>query len=186
MEINKNGFWENPTSEGHFDDFVLLKEIKRIITENNIKSVVDFGCGTGFYVKYLKDIVSDVNCFDGNPYTSKLTHGLCKVLDLTKSFDIEKKFDCVISLEVGEHIPNEYETIFLDNLTTHSNDIILLSWAIPNQHGIGHVNCKDNQYIIDKMIERGFEYNDEESQKVRNNKVVWWFKNTFMFFRKKK
>ena len=46
---------------------------------------------------------------DGNPITPKMTGGIGKVLDLSKRFDLEKKFDYVISVEVAEHIPKEYE-----------------------------------------------------------------------------
>ena len=41
----------------------------------------------------------------------------------------------VMSLEVGEHIPADYEAIFLDNLARHAKEGVLLSWARPNQGG---------------------------------------------------
>jgi tryptophanyl-tRNA synthetase len=164
---------------------VLLNELTRIIIDNNIKSLVDFGCGNGFYSQNLKDVLDNLKCYDGNPYTNQITNGLCQVLDFTQPFDLKNQFDCVISLEVGEHIPNQFESVFLNNITSHSNNIIILSWAIPNQPGDGHINCKDNDYIINEMSKRGFIYDDEESQKVRINNVIWWFKNTFMFFKKK-
>jgi hypothetical protein len=90
-----------------------------------------------------------------------------------------------MSLEVGEHIPKDYEQVFLDNLVKHSNKFIILSWAIPNQIGDGHVNCQPNDYIINELDKRGFTFNPIESQKVREKNVIWWFKNTFMVFFKK-
>jgi hypothetical protein len=184
MIINSKGFWENPTAEGHYNDIVLLNELKRIINENQIQSLVDLGCGSGYYASNFKDILHNMECFDGNPYTNEITSGLCNVLDFSKSFNLNKTFDCVMSLEVGEHIPKQFESTFLDNVSNHSHNIVLLSWAIPNQPGDGHVNCQENNYIVNEMKNRGFEYNELESQKIRQANVVWWFKNTFMFFKK--
>jgi len=184
MIINSKGFWENPSTEGHYDDVVLLSELKRIIHENQIHSLVDMGCGSGFYASNFKDILHDVKCFDGNPHTYEITNGLCNVLDFSQPFNLNKTFDCVMSLEVGEHIPKQFESIFLDNISKHSHNLILLSWAILNQPGDGHVNCQENSYIINEMKKRGFEYDERESQKIRQSNVIWWFKNTFMFFKK--
>jgi cyclopropane fatty-acyl-phospholipid synthase-like methyltransferase len=184
MIINSKGFWENPTSEGHYNDEVLLNELKKIINKNQINNLVDLGCGNGYYASNFKDILYNMECFDGNPYTNEITNGLCNVLDFSKPFDLNKTFDCVMSLEVGEHIPKQFESIFLDNVSKHSHNIILLSWAIPNQPGDGHVNCQENEYIINEMGKRGFIYDNDESQQVRKNNVVWWFKDTFMFFKK--
>jgi hypothetical protein len=184
MIINNKGFWENPTSKGHYNDGVLLNELKRIISENNINSLIDVGCGNGFYASHFKDLINTLECFDGNPHTNEITNGLCKVLDFSQPFNLNATFDCVMSLEVGEHIPKEFEYTFLNNISNHSHNIILLSWAIPNQPGDGHVNCQENTYIINEMKERGFIYDDIESQKIRQSNVIWWFKNTFMFFKK--
>ena len=43
-----------------------------------------------------------------------------KRLDLAKEFDLGLRFDWVISLEVGEHIPEQYEGTFLENLVKHA------------------------------------------------------------------
>jgi hypothetical protein len=184
MKINKRGFWENETIVGHYNDNTLLKEIKNILIENKIKSIVDFGCGPGFYLKNIKDIVDYFEGYDGNPNTPLLTDGLCSVLDLSKDFDLNKKFDCVLSLEVGEHIPKDFESIFLDNITKHSSNLVILSWAIVGQGGDGHVNCQNNDYIISEMYKRGFSYDEDLSKNVRSKNVVFWFKNTFMVFKK--
>jgi len=184
MKINTRGFWENDTMVGHYNDSVLLEEIRSIIIDGKINSIVDFGCGPGFYLKNIKDIVSHVEGYDGNPNTPILTNGLCGVLDLSKKFNLNRKFDCVISLEVGEHIPKEFESIFLENITRHTDNIIILSWAIKGQDGDGHFNCQNNDYIISEMYKRGFSYDEELSNNVRSKNVVFWFKNTFMVFKK--
>jgi hypothetical protein len=50
---------------------------------------------------------------------------------------------------VAEHIPPEYESIFIENLISCNRKGIILSWAIPGQGGHGHFNEKPNDYVID-------------------------------------
>ncbi|KAK7004434.1 hypothetical protein BgiMline_005954, partial [Biomphalaria glabrata] len=54
-----------------------------------------------------------------------------KFLDLTSpQYDVPI-FDWVLSIEVGEHIPPQYEDTYLDNLARHAREGLILSWASP-------------------------------------------------------
>jgi hypothetical protein len=185
FNINQRGFWESDSNIGHIFDEQLCSALKDFIKINEIKSIVDFGCGMGDYTKSFL-LMKQINCdaFDGNPNTSFLTNGIASVLDLSKDFDLQKKYDCVLTLEVGEHIPEEYESIFLNNISKHTNKFIILSWAIEGQGGDGHINCKNNDYIIQQMKLRNFTYDLEKSNFLRNKASVSWFKNTIMVFEK--
>jgi hypothetical protein len=88
-------------------------------------------------------------------------------------------------LEVGEHIPKDYELVFLHNLCSASDNIVL-SWAIEGQSGLGHVNCQNNDYIIEKLSTFGYIYDSVTSEEARNFAELPWFKNTLMFFNKPK
>jgi hypothetical protein len=50
--------------------------------------------------------------------------------------------DWIISLEVALHIPEKYEAVYLDNILRHATKRIILSWAVPGQGGISHINNK--------------------------------------------
>jgi hypothetical protein len=185
MIINQKGYWETDSSVGHIHDDRLTQALNGFFIKENVKTLVDLGCGMGDYVKFF--IANGIVCdaFDGNPNTEALTNGLGKVLDFSSTFDLEKKYDCVLSLEVGEHIPKEYEQIFLDNLIRHTDNLIILSWAIVGQGGSGHVNCQNNDYIINQMDQRGFEYDQLNSSFLRTQwSSAPWFNNTIMVFRK--
>lgn len=185
IKINEKGFWETDTGIGHIYDKSISDTLLNFFKEKNIKSVVDFGCGMG---DYANDITSNgIYCeaYDGNPNTENLTRGLGKVLDLSIDVKLKNKFDCVVSLEVGEHIPKEFENVFIENLCKNTNDYIVLSWAVENQGGDGHVNCQNNDYIIDKIKNKGFLFDNENSEKLRKStSVAFWFKNTIMVFKK--
>jgi len=182
FSIHNNGAWSGNVEDKHYFDENLAKEILMVLTEKNIKSCVDFGCGMGSYAKFLNNNDIQCDCFDGNPETIKLTSGLCKTLDLSSEFDLNKKYDCVISLEVGEHIPIEYEKIFIQNITKHIEQLLILSWAIPGQTGNGHVNLRLNEYIINTINNYKFKHNEQLSQRLRKSSKLWWFKNTIMVF----
>lgn len=186
MKINKKGFWENETGVGHVHDNMLCNKIIQVFENKNIKNVVDFGCGLGDYTKSF--IANNINCeaYDGNPNTSELTNGVGKVLDLSKDFELQKKFDCVLSLEVGEHIPKEYEQVFINNICNHTNNLLIISWAIIGQGGDGHVNCQNNDYVINEIENRGFRYDLENSILLRESiSTAPWFRNTIMVFNRK-
>lgn len=186
FKIDEKGFWYCENEEGHCFDVSLSREITKILKENNIAKVVDFGCGPGRYVKQL--IESGIDCigFDGNPKTPEYTGGVCKVLDLSEDFDLGIKFNCVISLEVGEHIPKQYEQIFIDNITKHTTNLLICSWAIPGQGGDGHVNCQTNEYIIGELVDRNFKINENLTSRIRDLSTLSWFKNTLFVFEKEK
>jgi 2-polyprenyl-3-methyl-5-hydroxy-6-metoxy-1,4-benzoquinol methylase len=112
FSIHNNGAWSGIVEDKHYFDEKLSQEIFSVLKEKSIKDCADFGCGMGLYAKFLNDNHIKCDCFDGNPETTQVTQGLCKTLDLSIEFDLNTKYDCVISLEVGEHIPKECEKIF--------------------------------------------------------------------------
>jgi hypothetical protein len=63
------------------------------LKDNNIETVVDFGCGLGNYSSSMISSGMICEAYDGNPNTPTLTKGLGKVLDLSNPFDLDKKFD---------------------------------------------------------------------------------------------
>lgn len=182
FKIDEKGFWYCENEEGHCFDLFLCKEIEKLLKEKQATTVVDFGCGPGKYVKRLIDAKFDCVGYDGNPHTPKYTNGVCKVLDLSEDFDLERRFDCVISLEVGEHIPKQYEQIYIDNLSKHTNGLLICSWAVPGQGGDGHVNCQTNDYIIQEFLKREFSLNTEATSRLRKRSSLSWFKNTLFVF----
>ena len=185
MKINDLGYWETTDATGHIHDRSLANALTQYLLDNGIKTVVDFGCGMGIYAKAFKAANLAVEAFDGNPNTETLTEGIGRVLDLSKQFYLKKKFDAVLSLEVGEHIPAEFEDQFIDNITKHVKKTLIISWAIEGQGGSGHVNCRNNDYIIGQITERGFKYNEKASNELRKAATnASWFSYTLLVFDK--
>lgn len=160
----------------------LARAISNFAHRNGVFSIIDVGCGNGAYCMYFDS--QDFYCdgFDGNPHTPEITDNKCAVVDFSEPVDM-KPYDLVVSLEVAEHIPAERESVFLDNITSISHEFIVLSWAIEGQGGVGHVNCRNNDYVIDRMRDYGFVFLPKETKLLRQEANVSWFRKTVMAFK---
>lgn len=161
----------------HKFDKYLIEAIKNLYKDKYIKNVADLGCGDGEYTKKFREFGWEADGYEGNEeYTDN-------PVDLTIPLN-PHKYDLVVCLEVGEHIPPEKCEMFLDNLEKFTSKYLVLSWGIPGQGGKGHVNCLPNETIIEYMKKRGFKYIKRDSNYLRKNSKLEWFKNTIMVFEK--
>jgi hypothetical protein len=101
----------------------VVQELRRLFHQ---QSVYDFGADLGWYGKELlseqKDgyQVTSYLAFDGaENIASIFPDGSIKHLDLSRAVSLPIR-DWVLSLEVGEHIPVEFESIFIENLHRHN------------------------------------------------------------------
>jgi SAM-dependent methyltransferase len=156
-----------------------------VITIVNPKSVVDIGCGTGTWLNiFKKNGVTEylgVEGFHLNP--DKLVIDADKVLlkDLEQSFELEKKYDLALCLEVAEHLKPESVDLFVESLTKVA-DIILFSAAIPFQGGQNHINEQWPTYWEEKFKKYNFYFSDSIRQLFwENSKIQWWYKQNMFF-----
>ena len=183
-EVNERGYWIGDVVDWHSTDWKLAEAIVVFLKNERAATVVDFGCGAGDYTSLLLHHGFACIGYDGNPNTPILTKGVGQVLDLSETFHLGKTFDWVLCLEVGEHLPYQFEKILIDNLMRHTGKGIILSWAIKGQLGRGHFNCQDNDYIKTIFARHGY-INDVQAEKfLREHTTFDWFKNTIMVFRK--
>ena len=187
--INERGMWigdvgVSSTISGagnpHKIDVGLMEAFPQIFEKDS--TVVDLGCGNADYIKKLIESGFKCEAYDGNLNTPQITDGIGKVLDLSERFDLDKKFDYVISLEVAEHIPKEYEETYINNLIRHTNCYLIISWAVKGQGGDGHVNEQNEDYVFNLFKEKGMMYQKEVSEALRKVSQLSWFKNTIFVF----
>ncbi|KAH9489548.1 hypothetical protein Btru_038386 [Bulinus truncatus] len=129
-------------------------------------------------------LMKSYTSYDGAPFCETVTGGLVKFLDLTAPQFGLPIFDWAISLEVAEHIPAKYEDIYLDNLVRHAREGIILSWAVPGQGGLSHVNNKALTDVIQVMSKRGFNINITAGEPMRKaSQYVWLQNNVHVYYR---
>ena len=94
-----------------------------------------------------------------------------------------RRFDLVQSLEVAEHIPAVSAATFVDNLTRHSQGLVLFSAAPPGQGGEFHVNEQPYQYWRELFARRGFHAHDYlRPQLAADPEVSFWYRyNLFLY-----
>jgi hypothetical protein len=177
-KIHPQGYWLSG-EEGHCFDPTLAQQLELLLQG---KSVCDFGCGPGKYVNWLRKSGIECDGYDGNPNTNALSLDVCQSINLAEPINFQKQYDAIISLEVAEHIPKQYESIFLDNLAIHAREMIVLSWAVPGQLGDGHVNCRMNSYAAHQLGRRGFRLQPAATISLRKHCSLPWFGNSLMVF----
>ena len=123
-----------------------------------VKTAADFGCGTGIFLKFLKDNGVSVTGLD-------LEHNEKRILsiteeefiqaDLTKPVHLNKKYDLSISLEVAEHLPESSAETFITSLC-EASDVVLFSAAVKGQGGVGHINEQFLSYWQKIFLKKGY------------------------------
>jgi SAM-dependent methyltransferase len=190
-EISKTGFWNGETAHHHHVHSEKLSEwICNFMRENGQLSVVDYGCGLGQYCKDINDYFGNwvyILGVEGNKPKQAVYDNIVEK-DLTTTIEGFKLYesDLSISLEVGEHIPKYFMSIYLDNITKHTKEYLITSWAVRGQEGFGHVNCLDNHEIIPEFEKRGFELMEKETEDARSviEDKAHWFRNTLFVFKR--
>jgi hypothetical protein len=182
--ISEKGFWiGDDVACEHAFDATLCKNLIAFFKDQG-GTVCDLGCGMGDYTRSMRAAGITADGYDGNPDTPTLTKGVGKVRDLSTPFEFPEKYDWVLTLEVGEHLPLEYESVFIDNIVNNSKRGIVLSWAVEGQAGHGHFNCRNNDYVKRAIMARGYRNNVATEQWLRSQVDLSWFANTIMVFTK--
>jgi hypothetical protein len=145
--------------------------------------LLELGAGLGCYSHYFRDSrkLSRVVAVEGASNVAELTGGFVFQADLTQEHNFGH-FHWVITLEVAEHIPKQFEDVYIRNIVSTSPYGIIISWALPGQGGVGHVNPQTNEYVIELMSRQGYDFDLKTTQFLRGQADVDWFKRTTMVF----
>jgi SAM-dependent methyltransferase len=154
------------------------------------RSVVDVGCGLGTWLSICHAAgIEDYLGIDGADIPKSMlyieeSHFL--QADLSKPLEVGRVFDLALSVEVAEHIPKDYENVYIDSLVQLA-PVILFSAAIPYQGGVGHINEQWQDYWIGLFSQREYSPIDFIRKQVWDNKdVSWWYsQNCFLFIANK-
>lgn len=151
---------------------------KSLINSLKLESILDLGCGVGRWIKAANDKgITDVYgieyCHDrAKKYIyESILEKTCKG-DVSIELNLSRKFDCVISVEVAEHILPQNSEIFVKNCINHSNRFIVVTAAPPGQGGHGHINCQPLSFWIE-LFEKNGAKRDIETE----NQVLELWKN---------
>jgi SAM-dependent methyltransferase len=173
--------------------YVSAKKVLPIVQELfHPTSVLDLGCGVGYWIKVWKDElkVEDVLGIEGSYVTEDMFYLDKKFLqneDLKMPLHLTRKYDLVMSLEVAEHIEEKYSDTFIQNLV-NAGDIILFSAAIKGQIGTYHVNEQMPEYWAEKFAQHDYIPVDFIRPLIWNDTDIdyWYRQNILLFVNKEK
>ena len=150
------------------------------------KSVIDVGCGLGMWASTFSKLgVPTVHGLDGATVPTDqllIPSDDFTAVDLSKPVTLDRQYDLVVSLEVGEHLNADAAATFVDTLTS-AGPVVLYSAAIPLQRGAHHVNEQWPEYWAELFEARGYRAVDCVRQAVWNDADVepYYCQNTVLY-----
>lgn len=152
-----------------------------------LQPIYDLGCGKGFYLNKLD--LAGFKFLKGFEGTEGI--GLISYFKNIVTKDITLPIRCVDSakgtvlcFEVMEHIDQRYSDDVMNNIRRLCDTRLVLSWAIPGQGGIGHVNERDADYVIAYARKYGFVLHDELTLAARDRagqEIGYFGKSIYVF-----
>lgn len=149
----------------------LMPLLNRVIP---FESLVDVGCGEGWYVYWLignRDDPEEKNFFGIEGSTAAVQDTVIPDFvgkhDLRKPFRSIRKYDIAFSLEVAEHIEEEYAPVFVDTLCNLS-DTVVMTAAPPGQGGLMHCNERPQEYWKELFFAAGFHPDHFSREKLKD------------------
>lgn len=153
-----------------------------IVRDLDPATVLDVGCGEGWFGAALADYGVDALGVDGDYVAERQIP--------YASHDLEQPFggafgihDVVVCLEVAEHLTLDRARSFVTDLCASARGAVVFSAAIPGQGGAGHVNEQWPAYWASYFAEHGYGCVDELRWELWGDERVepWYQQNLLVF-----
>lgn len=163
-ETSSTGSWQSCSFSDYDYDYGLSQGITFFCHTLGIDTVLDLGCGPGYYVSDLqKEKISAIG-YDGNPHTEELSSLIikgstccpCEVADITEELSVANPYDLVLFLNVGEYIPAHFEERVWKNLSTCTGRYLLINWGSREMEDERVVNAISEKKLVEKAATYGF------------------------------
>lgn len=126
-----------------------------ILAEVGASSVIDVGCGQGWWGAEFAAYGCEVTGVDGDYVPDQQIPNIV-AHDLGTPLPDLGSFDLAVCLEVAEHLPPERAASFVADLCRLA-DVVVFSAAAPHQTGAGHVNCQWPSYWAELFGRHGYQ-----------------------------
>lgn len=118
--------------------FFSKKLLKKALIKNDVKSVLDIGCGTGEMIRYINEMKPEINTIGidlsdiaikiANDTNDKVNNQF--IATDFFSFECGTKFDLISVIDVIEHVENDSKFVYKINNCLNQNGLLVIS--VPN------------------------------------------------------
>eukprot|EP00322_Chrysochromulina_rotalis_P006123 CAMPEP_0115873536 /NCGR_PEP_ID=MMETSP0287-20121206/24046_1 /TAXON_ID=412157 /ORGANISM="Chrysochromulina rotalis, Strain UIO044" /LENGTH=281 /DNA_ID=CAMNT_0003328599 /DNA_START=1 /DNA_END=846 /DNA_ORIENTATION=- len=177
----EHGAWKLDVDKCYLLDMGVVKAVGNLVSRG---TMIEFGAGNGCYARAFAHAtaVRVRAAIDGAQGVEVLSGGVVTRADLSRP--IHQPAEWVFSLETGEHIPTEFEGTFLSNVASNAACGVVLSWAVPHQPGVGHVNGRPRAWVASEMAKRGFQLEADETARLQASASLWFLNRNMQVFRR--
>lgn len=147
-------------------------------------SLLDVGCGRGTWLRAALDLgIAEICGIDGAAIPDDaflFPRQFFRSQNLCEAWDLGRRFDTAICLEVAEHLPAEAASQLVGSLVKHA-DVIFFSAAAPGQAGQHHVNCRWPEYWQTMFNMHGYACSDSFRWMIWDMEDIepWYRQNLF-------
>lgn len=162
--------------------------LPHVLRSGRFQSLLDVGCGKGFWIAAARELgITDVLGVDGVAVPADqlvFPEHLFVHTNLEQPFDLGRRFDIALCLEVAEHLDPGSSRTLIRSLARHS-DVVVFSAAIPGQPGQNHIHCRWPDYWQELFNEVGYRCDDAIRWALwRDESIESWYKqNMLMAYR---
>src|SRR5258708_22873897 len=128
-----------------------------IVRDLQPKTALDAGCAMGFLVEALRDRGVDAHGFDISDFALSNAREDIKpyVWKASMVTPLERDYDVIISIEVVEHLTPDQADAAVENLCSHTREIIFSSTA-DDFRETTHLNVRGPEYWAELFAKHGF------------------------------
>lgn len=143
-------------------------------------TLIDVGCGEGWWAKTFADHNFDVIGVDGGWHGEHQLGERFRPQDLNTSLAGHGHFDVAVCLEVAEHLPARRAESFIAELCGLA-PLIVFSAAIPGQGGTGHINEQWPDYWAKLFQANGFSVDGDIRYRIWNDdRIENWYRQNLL------